>query len=348
MLYNMQAVILAAGKSTRTYPLTLTKPKPLLKVANRTILEHNFENLTGIADEIILIVGYKKEMIKKYFGKSCNNIPLRYIEQKEQLGTGHAASLAEPYIQDKFILMAGDDIYSKEDIRNCIKCQYSIMTSTAENPQNFGVVIEKNKVLLNFIEKPKKFVSNLVNTSFYQFDRKIFHHLEKIKKSRRNEFELTDAVKLLSKNEKVRCIKARQWLPIGYPWDLLKADRILRKNKNMIGENSKIYGKIKNSSIGDNCTIKGFVKNSIIMDNTTIDENSLAEDSVVGENVYFKGKIISNNPAISVVNGKKIKAGTLGAIVADNVKADNVVINAGCKIWPSKIISNNIIRQDLM
>ena len=86
----MQAVILAAGKSTRTYPLTLTRPKPLLKAANKTILEHNLDNLNGIADEAILIVGYKKEMIRKKFGNNYNNIKIRYIEQKEQLGTGHA------------------------------------------------------------------------------------------------------------------------------------------------------------------------------------------------------------------------------------------------------------------
>ena len=61
----MQAVILAAGKSTRTYPLTLTRPKPLLKVANKTLLEHNLDNLVGIVDEVIIVVGYKKKLNKK-------------------------------------------------------------------------------------------------------------------------------------------------------------------------------------------------------------------------------------------------------------------------------------------
>ena len=70
----MQAVILAAGKSTRAYPLTLTRSKPLLKAANKTLLEHNLDNLNNIDDEVILIVGYKKKQIKKQFKNNYKNI----------------------------------------------------------------------------------------------------------------------------------------------------------------------------------------------------------------------------------------------------------------------------------
>ncbi|MEK6892016.1 MAG: sugar phosphate nucleotidyltransferase [Nanoarchaeota archaeon] len=344
----MQAVILAAGKSTRTYPLTLTRPKPLLKVANKTILEHNLDNLNGLIDEVILVVGYKKEMIKKHFGDKYKTIKLKYVEQKEQLGTAHALSVTEPYIKDKFVLMMGDDIYSKGDIKNCIKYQYSILTTIVKDQQNFGVIIEKNGILKDFVEKPKTFVSNLANAAFYCFDKKIFRCLKQIKKSERNEFELPDAIKLLSKGEKMHCIRAKQWLPIAYPWDLLEADKILRKGKNIIGKNSKIYGKVENSSVGNNCKIKGTVKNSIIMDNSVIDKDSIVEDSVIGENVYFSGKIIHKSNVTSIVNGKEIKINKFGAVVGDNVKAKDIVINAGCKIWPNKIVSNKTIIKDLI
>ena len=344
----MQAVILAAGKSTRAYPLTLTRPKPLLKVANKAILEHNLDNLNGFVDEVILVVGYKKEMIKSYFGNKCKNIKLKYVEQKEQLGTGHAVSIVEPFIKNRFLLLMGDDLYSKEDIRKCIKHQYSILTTKVKDPQNFGVVIEKSGILKDFAEKPKAFVSSLANTAFYCFDRKIFNYIKKIKKSERNEFELPDAIKMLSKESHVHCIKTSHWLPIGYPWDLLKADKLLRKNKNFIGKNSKINGKIINSSIADNCLINGAVKNSIIMDNAVIGENSAVTDSVIGENVYFSGKIISKNNAVSIVKGKKIKIDKFGAVIADNVKAKNVVINPGCKIWPNKSVSDKTISIDLI
>ncbi len=323
----MQAVILAAGKSTRTYPLTLTRPKPLLKVANKTLLEHNLENLNNIADEAIIIVGYRKNSIKKHIGSRYKNIKIRYVEQKQQLGTGHAALLAEPYIKDRFILMAGDDIYSEKDVRAAVKHTYSILVNKTKNWKSFGVVLQNNGVLADFVEKPERFVSDLINTAFYALDKKIFSHLNKIKKSKRNEYEFPDALKSLSKDEKVYCVTATQWLPIVYPLDLLKADKALRKNENIIGKNSKIEGNLKNSSIGNSCIIKGTVKNSIVMDKTFIDANSMVEGSVIGENVYFNGKISAS-------------------VIADNVKAKNVIVKPGCKIWPNKKISGLTIKND--
>ena len=344
----MQAVILAAGKSTRTYPLTLTKPKPLLKAANKTILEHNLDSLNNLADEAIVILGYKKNSIKKRFGSKYKNLKIRYVEQKQQLGTGHAVSLAEKFIKGRFILLAGDDVYSRQDIKNCIRHQYSILTAKVENPQNFGVIIAKNGILADFIEKPKKNLSDTISTSLYVLDKKIFSYIKKIKKSERNEIEMPDAVNLLSKDEKVYCVASKLWLPIGYPWDLLKADLILRKGKNFIGKKSKILGRVLNSSIGVNCKVKGFVKNSIIMDNSIIEKDSIVKDSVIGENVCFRGKINSTGNSSSFVNGKIIKTGRFGAVIGDNAFVKNVVILPGSKIWPAKRIINQTIAKDII
>ncbi|MBI2557851.1 NTP transferase domain-containing protein [Candidatus Woesearchaeota archaeon] len=324
----MQAVILAAGKSTRTYPLTLTRPKPLLQVANKSLLEHNLENLNNVADEVIIVVGYKKDMIKKQIGKTYKNLKIKYVEQRQQLGTAHALSIAQSYIKNRFILLMGDDIYSKGDVKKCIKHRYAILTTRVKNPKNFGVIIEKNSILTDFVEKPKKFISDLASTAFYSLDRKIFDYLKHIKKSKRNEFEMPDAIKMLSRKQKIYCIKSKNWSPIIYALDLLKADQKLRKNKNMIGKNTKVYRNLKNSSVGNNCIIKGIVRNSIVMDKTFIDVNSIVEDSIIGENVYFKGKISDS-------------------VIADNVKAKNVVIKPGCKIWPSKKISDLIVEWDV-
>ena len=98
----MQAVILAAGSSTRTYPLTLTRPKPLLKVANKAVLAYNLEALKGIAEEMIIVVSYKKDMIKDFVKKNYPNLNIRFIEQKKPLGTGHAVSILRNKIKDRF------------------------------------------------------------------------------------------------------------------------------------------------------------------------------------------------------------------------------------------------------
>ena len=337
----MQAVILAAGKSTRTYPLTLTRPKPLLKVANKTILEHNLKALKD-SDEIIIVVGYKKEMLKNFIKKNYPKLNVKFIEQKEQLGTGHAVSTLKDHIKDKFILMLGDNIYSAKDVHEISKHQISILVKKVKNWQNFGVVKEKNNILVDIIEKPKEFISNLVNCGLFSLDKKIFNILENIKKSERGELELTDALKILSDDEKIYCVNSDSCLQISFPLELLTADKELRGNDNIIGKNSKINDNVENSSIGNNCIINGSVKNSIIMDGTTIDKDSIVEDSIIGENVSFNGKIIAKANIYSVVKSRKIKVDRLGSIIGDDVQAENVVINAGCKIWPNKKIKGEI------
>jgi len=338
----MQAVILAGGKSTRTYPLTLTKPKPLLKVVNKTILEYNLDAIGKIVKEIILVVGYKKDMIKNFIKKNYPDLKITYIEQHNQLGTGHAVSILKNQIKNKFILLMGDNIYSKGDIEQIAKHQFSILVKTAKNWQDFGVVKEENNVLVNLIEKPKEFISNIINCGLYSLDNTIFDILKTIKKSERGEYELTDGIKKLSKTNRIYCIKSKLCLQISYPWDLLCADRQLRGKKNICGDHSIIDGIVNNSTIGNNCIIKGNVKNSIIMDNTLINKNSIIEDSVVGANVNFTGKIIAKSNILSNIKNKKIKVDRMGAIIGDNVLAEDVVIKTGCKIWPNKIIRGEI------
>ncbi len=86
----MKCIILAAGKGTRLNPLTDTRPKPLIPIANKSILEWNLDALTGVVDEVIIVIGYKGDMIKEKIGKKYGSLKISYVEQKEQKGTGHA------------------------------------------------------------------------------------------------------------------------------------------------------------------------------------------------------------------------------------------------------------------
>jgi len=94
MGHSLQAVILAAGKSTRCYPLTLTRPKPLLPLLGTTILGHTLGVLRGLVDEVLIVVGYQAEAIKQMFGSEFEGLPIRYVEQGEQKGTAHALQVA--------------------------------------------------------------------------------------------------------------------------------------------------------------------------------------------------------------------------------------------------------------
>jgi len=321
----MQAVILAAGKSTRTYPLTVTKPKPLLKILDKTILEHTLEALNGIVKEAIIIVGYKKEMIKKYIGQKYKRIKIRYIEQRNQLGTGDAVKKAEKHLKDRFIVLGGDDLFSREDIEKCIKHDYCILGQKVEQPKKFGILETKGRNLKRIIEKPARPKSNLANTGLYVLDKKVFEIQPK--KSERNEIEFTDFVNELAKKEKIAIEKVKgYWIPVGYPWNYLEANVLmLNKTKEWKGHVKKIekfvvikgpvlIGKgtvIKAGTyiegpvfIGENCEIgpnahirpdtiimdncrigKMELYDMVIMDNTTSKHTSYAAHGVIGENV---------------------------------------------------------------
>jgi len=99
----VQAIILAAGEGTRMRPLTYTKPKVMLPVANKPILQHLVENLSkaGI-DEIVLVVGYREETVRNYFGEEFNGVKIRYVRQSKQLGTAHALLLLNTFLRTDF------------------------------------------------------------------------------------------------------------------------------------------------------------------------------------------------------------------------------------------------------
>lgn len=320
----MQAVILMAGKSTRTHPLTLTRPKALLPIANKPLIQHIFENLKGRVDEIILVVGYRKEMIQEHFGDEFEGMKLTYVEQKEQLGTAHAVLSAKGIAKNRFIVMNGDDIYHKDNIVDVLDSDYSLLVEKVKDPSRFGVwIIDQNKVR-GFVEKPKKFVSDVANCGLYVLDERIFSEIEKLEKSERGEYELNEAVNSLAKYQDIYCAESNgKWSPIGYPWNLLNANGCILKElqssviEGKVEPNTTILGNVfigkgtvvkngtyiegptvigencyigpnayirPNTSIGNNCRIRGEVVDSIIMDNTTAKHSCYIGHSVIGEN----------------------------------------------------------------
>ncbi|MFW6220766.1 MAG: bifunctional sugar-1-phosphate nucleotidylyltransferase/acetyltransferase [Nanoarchaeota archaeon] len=309
----MKAVILAGGKSTRTYPLTLTRPKPLLKVANKTIMEHNLEQLNGIVDEVLIIVGYKNEMIINYFKNQFKKIKIKYIIQKEQLGTGHALLLAEPFLKDKFLVMCGDDFYSKKDIIKLTKYNNATLVFEKENPKEFGVFIVENNKIINFIEKPQDFEIGLCNTSCYILTSKVFDLLKKLKKSPRGEYELTDAVLELIYQNEFKIVKVKDyWIPISYSWDLLNANSHFLKDIK-----SNIKGIVDKSVKVDGNLILG--KESVILPGVFIEGNVIiGKNCKIGPNTYIRGPTtIGNNCRIGP---SEIKA----SIFFDNCRCDHV------------------------
>ncbi|MEA3365192.1 MAG: sugar phosphate nucleotidyltransferase, partial [Candidatus Hydrogenedentes bacterium] len=160
----MKAIIMVAGKSTRTYPLTLTRPKPLLKVVNKPILAWHLDALRYVIDEALLVVGYRKEMIREDFGDDYEGLPLRYVEQSEQLGTGHAVLQCEKHVDGPFIAMNGDDLYAPEDLRKLAQATNAALAKRVANPKLYGVLeLDSQGRVQRLVEKPDEPASDLAS-----------------------------------------------------------------------------------------------------------------------------------------------------------------------------------------
>ncbi|MTK64690.1 MAG: NTP transferase domain-containing protein, partial [Methanobacterium sp.] len=108
----MKAIILTAGEGTRMRPLTITKPKTMLQIGGKPILQYNIESLRDAGvDEITLVVGYHEEVIKDHFKDGADiGVKINYVTQEERLGTAHAIGSARKHVQGQFIILNGDII----------------------------------------------------------------------------------------------------------------------------------------------------------------------------------------------------------------------------------------------
>jgi UDP-N-acetylglucosamine diphosphorylase/glucosamine-1-phosphate N-acetyltransferase len=302
-----KAVVLAAGIGTRLEPLTETRPKCLIQVMGKSFLYYILRNLVraGYTD-IAIVVGYKKEMINQF----CQEYDFKvsFIEQKKQLGTGDAIKTAKEFVgNDNFLVVMSDNLYSIDDLK-AVKskddCNY-IVGYKHEHPEKFGVLIEQRGLLKKIIEKPKKPESNLINTGLYKLTPEIFSVLDKMKRTKRGEYEITDALTYLAKENKIKILQAKDfWLDFGYPWDIFRVNEFLLTyskefRKGNISRYAHLEGKVivekgaeikpgvhitgpvyigKNCNIGPNCYIRGFTS---LSDNVHIGAASEVKNSII-------------------------------------------------------------------
>lgn len=250
-----KVVIAAAGQGTRMLELSKEKSKHLICVNKKPFLAYLMDNifLAGYTD-ILLVVGFHPELMEDFkttylnsiekIGINKNNIKIEIVNQHEILGPKEVAygtacpiKCAKKFIgNENFLSLAGDNFYSVEDLKLMnIDDNFNYVAGCQnEHPERFGVLVKDGDDFLEkIIEKPKEFVSNLINISFYRFTPEIFDAVDKIKKSVRGEYEITDAVSLLAKQKKVKIKKINDfWMDFGRPEDVEKMKEILNKNSN--------------------------------------------------------------------------------------------------------------------
>ncbi|MFX1276315.1 MAG: bifunctional sugar-1-phosphate nucleotidylyltransferase/acetyltransferase [Promethearchaeota archaeon] len=355
----MKAIILSAGRGKRLNPITSTRPKPLIPVGGKPLLEHTIMGLKNAGiDTILLIVGYKQDKIKNYFGNGDKfGIKIEYITQDDNLGTAHATSYAKNFISDNspFLLMYGDIIVDQKIFREIIsnfnknKAKGLISLIEVEDPHQFGIIsLNSEGIVEEIVEKPspEQNLGNLANAGIYIFDPLIFKAIKMTKKSSRNEFELTDSMDILINklNGEIigHIIKNQFWSDIGLPWQLLDANHFLLDNiessiLGVVEDNVKISGNVyigKNTLIRSGTSIQGpcFIgnnnsigPNAYIRPYTFIDENCHVGMSEI------KNSIIFSNTAIPHFN-----------YVGDSIICENVNLAAGSKISNLRLDDDDI------
>jgi glucose-1-phosphate thymidylyltransferase long form len=206
----MKGLIPAAGRGTRLEPITLAIPKELLMVGDKAVIEYVIDamKLVGIT-EITIVVGWRKHAILDYLGSGERlGVKLTYVVQDKQDGLGKAVSASEHLLaKDAFLVVLGDNFfYPKTFLKDILmfhkekKADATIGVAKIEDPTRHGIIRPgENHTITDIIEKPSPETapSKLGCIGIYIFTPLIFDAIRKIKPGINNEYQLTDAIKVL-------------------------------------------------------------------------------------------------------------------------------------------------------
>jgi dTDP-glucose pyrophosphorylase len=211
-------VVPAAGEGTRIHDLPLSRilPKPMLPVLNKPILEYVISNMKNVGiDTIYFIVNYKKEVIQQYFRTGEEfGVDIYYVEQKNPRGIAHAISLTNDLINEPFMVILGDDLTITKSLYNLTELFFKKSCGAVEgviNEKNIDVLkrtccvfLDKEGKIIDIIEKPKFPKSNIRGCGIYIFDPIVYDYIKMTPRSSvRGEVEITDTIKLMSRENSV-------------------------------------------------------------------------------------------------------------------------------------------------
>lgn len=307
----MKALILAGGSGTRLRPLTYTSAKQLIPIANKPTVQYGIEAIVeaGIT-EIGIIVGDTKAEIKKALGDGSKfGARFTYIEQDAPRGLAHAVMIAEEFMAgESFLMYLGDNIVQNgvtTVVQDFVdkKPNAMVLLNPVPNPSSYGVVVLKDGIIVQLIEKPKIPPSDLALVGVYLFDSNIFTAVKSIQPSARGELEITDAIQWLvdhSFSVSPHIIR-KWWKDTGKPEDMLEANRIMLEQ---ITVHSKRLGTVDaTSTISPSVQIEAGAQviNSIIRGPAIIGANSIIENAYIGpftsigESVQIRDAEIENS-----------------------------------------------------
>ena len=227
----MQAIILAAGNDLQLG--NKQTPRCLLKIGRKPLINHLADQLPKEITEVVLVVGQQKKKIKEQVGQSLNNRPVKYVTQKEQLGTGHALWTARSAItSERFMVLMSDNLYHRQDMAQCLKYKNTLLAKKMEMPERYGVVNTSDQRLISVSERARDCVSTLINCGLYVLTSEIFNYpLVDIgsQTDGHREYGLPQQITLLAETESVHIEWARFWIPISTIQEFKATNKYLKK-----------------------------------------------------------------------------------------------------------------------
>lgn len=319
----MKGLILSGGKGTRLYPITYTRAKQLVPVANKPVLFRVIEAIrdAGI-DDIGIVVGDTASEIKEAVGTGKRwGIKITYIQQDAPLGLAHAVMVSQDYLgDDRFVMFLGDNVIEggiskliSQFESSDYNCQ--IVLTPVENPSEYGVaeLDPDTRDIIRLVEKPRNPPSNLALVGIYMFDENVWDAVHAITPSWRGELEITDAIQyLVDKGCRVHPYVHRGWwIDTGAPGDMLEAndlvlDEIDHRIEGYVDRDSQVNGKVTIEKGAEiiNSRIRGpaiigedsRIVNSYIGPFTSIYHHALVEDSEIEHSIVLEHSQVLDIP----------------------------------------------------
>ncbi len=289
----MKGLILSGGKGTRLYPLTYTRAKQLIPVANKPVLVRVIEAIREAeVREIGIVVGQTAPEIKEALGDGREwGVELTYIPQGRPDGLAHAVKVSRDFLQDDpFVMFLGDNVI--EGGISALIADFAdndwnsqIVLKEAENPSAYGIAqLRLDGSIEKLIEKPEDPPSSLALVGIYMFDHHIFEAVDSIQPSARGEYEITDAIQWLIDHGYTVYphIHKGWWIDTGKPTDMLEANSyVLEEIRPAIAESARID---ERSRVDPRVTVQpgAQILNSVIRGPTVIGKNTTIENSYIG------------------------------------------------------------------
>jgi glucose-1-phosphate thymidylyltransferase len=334
----------------------------MLPAANRPILEHVLDALVDAGlRRVVLVVGYRRERVQEHFGPSYRGVPLEYVGQEKQLGSGHALLQARDAVDGPVLVVNGDRVIQDDSVRDVVDAFEGDTAGAAmavlerRNVRQYGAVTLHDRDIAELVEKPESDDYRLINAGIYAFAPSIFGAIERTEREA-GELALTDTLSGLVETGRVRGVHTGGlWVDATYPWDLLEvAAEVLERGRVaeprreegvwIDGDASVHAGATLRSpvvvgpdcevgpgavvgptvALGRNVTVgpNATVERSLLDTDTRVDAGSTLRDAVLGQDVHLgAATTVPGGPADVRVGAEVFERQRLGAVVADRARA---------------------------